>query len=151
MLMEHGALSVSIEDAHADTMAEQAIFGEPDDPPPGIWQQNIVTAMLEADADVTALLATVQSELQLDGLKYCCEFLDESLPWHTSSDHRKFYEDLERILGDIMVRRQAAAWDLVLARIAVGASWSLVGGFCTNTQFCKIKSARFTRGTSQKK
>ena len=77
MLMEHGALSVSIEDAHADTMAEQAIFGEPDDPPPGIWQQNIVTAMLEADADVTALLATVQSELQLDGLKYQLEQIEE--------------------------------------------------------------------------
>lgn len=57
---------------------------------------------------------------QLDGLKYCCEFLDESLPWHTSSDHRKFYEDLERILGDIMVRRQAAAW--ACEKILTGAN-----------------------------
>ena len=77
MLMEHGALSVSIEDAHADTLAEQAIFGEPGDPPPGIWQQNIVTAMLEAEADVQALLAAVQSELQLDGLKYQLEQIEE--------------------------------------------------------------------------
>lgn len=77
MLMEHGALSVSIEDAHADTMAEQAIFGEPGDPPPGIWHQNIVTAMLDAEADVQALLATVQSELQLDGLKYHLEHIEE--------------------------------------------------------------------------
>ena len=36
-----------IEDAHAETEAEQAIFGEPGDPPPGVWQQNIVTAMLD--------------------------------------------------------------------------------------------------------
>lgn len=75
--MEHGALSVSIEDAHADTMAEQAIFGEPGDPPPGIWEQNIVTAMLDAEADVPALLAVVQSELQLDGLKYQVEQIEE--------------------------------------------------------------------------
>jgi ribosomal protein L11 methyltransferase len=77
VLMEHGALSVSIEDAHADTMAEQAIFGEPGDPPPGIWQQNIVTAMLDDEADVQALLATVQAELQLDGLKYQLEQIEE--------------------------------------------------------------------------
>ncbi|TXI44491.1 MAG: 50S ribosomal protein L11 methyltransferase [Methylophilus sp.] len=77
VLMEHGALSVSIEDAHADTLAEQAIFGEPGDPPPGIWQQNIVTAMLDADADVQALLANVQAELALDGLKYQLEQIEE--------------------------------------------------------------------------
>jgi ribosomal protein L11 methyltransferase len=77
VLMEHGALSVSIEDAHADTMAEQAIFGEPGDPPPGIWQQNIVTAMLDDEADVQGLLATVQAELQLDGLKYQLEQIEE--------------------------------------------------------------------------
>lgn len=75
--MEHGALSVSIEDAHADTLSEQAIFGEPGDPPPGIWQQNIVTAMLEAEADVSALLAAVQQTLQLDGLKYQLEQIEE--------------------------------------------------------------------------
>ena len=44
-LMELGALSASIEDAFAETEAEQAIFGEPGDPPPGIWQCNIITAM----------------------------------------------------------------------------------------------------------
>ena len=51
-LMELGALSASIEDAHAETQAEQAIFGEPGDPPPGIWEQNIVTAMLDTTTDV---------------------------------------------------------------------------------------------------
>ena len=38
-LMSIGALSASIEDANAETLTEQAIFGEPGDPPPGIWQQ----------------------------------------------------------------------------------------------------------------
>lgn len=76
-LMDLGALSVSIEDAHADTLAEQAIFGEPGDPPPGLWQQNIVTAMLEAEADVPVLLAAVKSQLQLNGLKYQLETIAE--------------------------------------------------------------------------
>lgn len=76
-LMALGALSVSIEDANADTLAEQAIFGEPGDPPPGIWQHNIVTAMLEAEADIPALLSAVQTALQLDGLKYQLERIEE--------------------------------------------------------------------------
>lgn len=76
-LMEAGALSVSIEDADADTLAEQAIFGEPGDPPPGLWQQNIVTAMLDAEADVPALLASIQQALQLDGLKYQLDRIEE--------------------------------------------------------------------------
>lgn len=77
VLMDQGALSVSIEDAHADTLAEQAIFGEPGDPPPGIWQQNVVTAMLDEDADVVTLLAALQADLQLDGLKYQLERIEE--------------------------------------------------------------------------
>ena len=77
VLMDQGALSVSIEDAHADTLAEQAIFGEPGDPPPGIWQQNVVTAMLDEDADVVTLLTAVQTDLQLDGLKYQLERIEE--------------------------------------------------------------------------
>lgn len=76
-LMEAGALSVSIEDAHADTRDEQAIFGEPGDPPPGIWQQNVVTAMLEAEADVEALVSTVQSALNLAPLHYHTEQIEE--------------------------------------------------------------------------
>lgn len=75
--MASGALSVSIEDAHADTVAEQAIFGEPGDPPPGIWQQNVVTAMLEQESDVPALLAEVQQALALTGLKYQLETIEE--------------------------------------------------------------------------
>jgi len=56
-LMEAGALSVSIEDRDAGTAAEQAQFGEPGLDDPKAWQRNWVVALLEADADVDALIA----------------------------------------------------------------------------------------------
>jgi ribosomal protein L11 methyltransferase len=60
-LMDIGALSASIEDANVDTPAEQAIFGEPSSqdiqfPPPGIWQQNIVTAMFDENTDIDQII-----------------------------------------------------------------------------------------------
>jgi ribosomal protein L11 methyltransferase len=76
-LMELGALSTSIEDAHAETLAEQAIFGEPGDPPPGIWQQNIVTAMLDESADITQLLQALQDETQIPQFSYVTETIEE--------------------------------------------------------------------------
>jgi len=76
-LMELGALSASIEDAHAETVAEQAIFGEPGDPPPGIWQQNIVTAMLDESADITQLLQALQDETQIPQFSYVTETIEE--------------------------------------------------------------------------
>jgi ribosomal protein L11 methyltransferase len=45
------ALSVSVEDADAQTDAEQALFGEPDMPPPkGGWQRSRVTALFSTEA-----------------------------------------------------------------------------------------------------
>ena len=45
------ALSVSVEDADAATDAEQALFGEPDMPPPkGGWQRSRVTALFNTEA-----------------------------------------------------------------------------------------------------
>ncbi len=76
-LMELGALSASIEDAHAETVAEQAIFGEPGDPPPGIWQQNIVTAMLDESADVQQLLQALQDETHIPQFSYVTETIEE--------------------------------------------------------------------------
>ena len=63
-LMVIGALSTSIEDANAETAQEQAIFGEPSSdaiqyPPPGIWQQNIVTAMFEENTDANQIIRTL--------------------------------------------------------------------------------------------
>lgn len=76
-LMDLGALSVSIEDANAETLAEQAIFGEPGDPPPGIWQHSIVTAMLDAEADVLALLQALTTHTQISHFSYSTEIIAE--------------------------------------------------------------------------
>jgi ribosomal protein L11 methyltransferase len=56
-LMERGALSVDLLDADADTPDEQAIFGEPGEPPPGVWQHNRVSALFDNDVDVTEVLS----------------------------------------------------------------------------------------------
>jgi len=76
-LMEIGALSASIEDAHAETQLEQAIFGEPGDPPPGIWHQNIVTAMLDEHADVTSLLHELKQATSIPTFSYSTEIIAE--------------------------------------------------------------------------
>jgi ribosomal protein L11 methyltransferase len=55
-LMEAGALSVSVEDADANTAAEQPLFGEP-----GMaientaWKRNVVVALVDTDIDTQAL------------------------------------------------------------------------------------------------
>ena len=59
-LMEAGALSVSIEDRDAGTAAELPQFGEPGLDDPKAWQRNWVVALLEADADVAALIAQLK-------------------------------------------------------------------------------------------
>jgi ribosomal protein L11 methyltransferase len=55
-LLERGALSVDLLDADADTPDEQAIFGEPGEPPPGVWQHNRVSALFDSDVDVAEVL-----------------------------------------------------------------------------------------------
>jgi ribosomal protein L11 methyltransferase len=46
------ALSVSVEDADAQTPAEQALFGEPGMPPPKEgWQRSLVTALYASEAE----------------------------------------------------------------------------------------------------
>ena len=77
-LMHIGALSASIEDANAETDAEQAIFGEPSSadiqyPPPGIWQQNIVTAMFNETADAAAIIEALCAETGITSFKYRTE------------------------------------------------------------------------------
>lgn len=76
-LMNIGALSASIEDANAETLAEQAIFGEPGDPPPGIWQQNIVTAMFDEDANVNQILDALSQETATAKFQYSTEIIAE--------------------------------------------------------------------------
>jgi len=76
-LMNLGALSASIEDANAETLAEQAIFGEPGDPPPGIWQQNIVTAMFNEDVDVNQIAIALSQETAIAKFQYSTEIIAE--------------------------------------------------------------------------
>lgn len=76
-LMEQGALSAIIEDANADTLDEQPIFGEPGDPPPGIWQQNLVSALFDEGVDVAKVMADLERETKLSHLQYSTEIIQE--------------------------------------------------------------------------
>lgn len=64
-LLAHGALSVDLLDADADTPDEQAIFGEPGEPPPGVWQHNRISALLNADSDAVAILRAAANGIGL--------------------------------------------------------------------------------------
>lgn len=76
-LMELGALSASIEDANAETEDEQPIFGEPGDPPPGIWRQNVVSALFEAAADIPNIMQSLEQTTGLSGLRFTTEVIAE--------------------------------------------------------------------------
>jgi ribosomal protein L11 methyltransferase len=55
-LLQLGALSVDMHDADADTPQEQAIFGEPGEPPASLWSHNCVTALFADDSAVEDIL-----------------------------------------------------------------------------------------------
>jgi len=76
-LMELGALSAIIEDANAETIDEQPIFGEPGDPPPGIWQQNLVSALFDEGVDIEQIVADLQRQTKLSNLQYTTEAIQE--------------------------------------------------------------------------
>lgn len=76
-LMEIGALSASIEDANAETPDEQPIFGEPGDPPPGIWNNNIISALFNDDVDVKAVMTEVAAITGFKDLSYRTETVAE--------------------------------------------------------------------------
>lgn len=76
-LMELGALSAIIEDANAETIDEQPIFGEPGDPPPGIWQQNLVSALFDEGIDINAVMADLKQRTKLANLHYTTEVIEE--------------------------------------------------------------------------
>lgn len=76
-LMELGALSAIIEDANAETIDEQPIFGEPGDPPPGIWQQNLVSALFDEGVDVAQIIAELEKQTKISHLQYSTETIEE--------------------------------------------------------------------------
>ncbi|QID17013.1 50S ribosomal protein L11 methyltransferase [Nitrogeniibacter mangrovi] len=61
-LMNHGALSVSIEDADAGTEAERPQFGEPGMEPSSLWDHSRVIALFDEDTDLTGALAHAAGE-----------------------------------------------------------------------------------------
>jgi len=66
------ALSVSVEDADAQTDAEQALFGEPGMPPPKDgWQRSRVLALFHEQAQAQSVLGLLQAQDFFSG----CEFL----------------------------------------------------------------------------
>ena len=76
-LMEMGALSAIIEDANAETIDEQPIFVEPGDPPPGIWQQNLVSALFDENVAIDQIIKELQQKTGLNTLQYSTEIIQE--------------------------------------------------------------------------
>lgn len=76
-LMELGALSVSIEDADAQTDAEKPIFGEPGEAPPGVWRHNVVSALFDADADIAEVMQQLSEATGLRNLGYTVQAVEE--------------------------------------------------------------------------
>ena len=78
ILLDLGALSASIEDAHAGTEQEQPIFGEPGEPEAGIWQNSIINVLFSPDADIPAILAAATQTAGLGQIpQYAVESVEE--------------------------------------------------------------------------
>ena len=67
-LMDHGALSVSIDDADAGTDAEKPQFGEPGMHPASLWDHSRVVALFDTDTDLAEALATASAAAGLDAV-----------------------------------------------------------------------------------
>ena len=77
-LLEAGALAASIEDADAGTPDEQPQFGEPGSVNSPGWQHSRVVALMEADADVAALLGTACAAVGVpEMLAYTIDIVEE--------------------------------------------------------------------------
>ena len=70
LMDEHGALSVSVEDADAGTDDERALFGEPGMPEPAAgWQRSDLRALFETDAAAQAAAAWLLAQAWAAGLQ----------------------------------------------------------------------------------
>ncbi|MCE9632677.1 MAG: 50S ribosomal protein L11 methyltransferase [Methylophilales bacterium] len=76
-LMELGALSVSIEDADAETLAETPIFGEPGMAESTVWTRNIVSALFGEDSDLESLTQQVSAAVGITPPQYTIEAVPE--------------------------------------------------------------------------
>lgn len=63
------ALSVSVEDADADSPAEQALYGEPGLPPPQAgWERSTLQALFETEAEATQAVTLLMAQAWTKGL-----------------------------------------------------------------------------------
>lgn len=65
VLFDLGALSVSLEDAHAGTTAEEPIFGEPGEPVDALWQASILTALFDQAIDGDIIMQAAINQLNI--------------------------------------------------------------------------------------
>jgi ribosomal protein L11 methyltransferase len=69
LMEELGALSVSVEDADADTAAEHALFGEPGMPAPAPgWDRSTLKALFETDAAATDAMTLLLAQDWAEGI-----------------------------------------------------------------------------------
>jgi ribosomal protein L11 methyltransferase len=61
-LLEAGALSVDVVDADAGSPDEKPQFGEPGEFEPGVWAENVLSALFESGADVPAIVAGIAAD-----------------------------------------------------------------------------------------
>ena len=81
-LFELGALSVSVEDADADTPDEQPLFGEPGHEPDRLaWNRSRVVALVSEDADPHAMLQAAANALGWPGAPDCIVRTLEDQDW----------------------------------------------------------------------
>ncbi|HEY8084181.1 MAG TPA: 50S ribosomal protein L11 methyltransferase [Methylophilaceae bacterium] len=76
-LTDLGALSVSIEDADAESVHETPIFGEPGMLETALWHHNMVSALFEQDADLLSIVHQAAAEIGLESLPYTIEDVAE--------------------------------------------------------------------------
>jgi ribosomal protein L11 methyltransferase len=70
LMDELDALSVSVEDADANTEAEQALFGEPGMPAPrGGWQRSVLKALFNSDEQATEAATLLLAQDWAEGLE----------------------------------------------------------------------------------
>jgi ribosomal protein L11 methyltransferase len=77
-MLQLGALSADIHDAEAGTEREQPIFGEPGDASGETWPASGVTALFDADADITAIMKAAAHAAQLNNPpSYTVAYIEE--------------------------------------------------------------------------
>jgi ribosomal protein L11 methyltransferase len=66
-LLEAGAQSISVEDAHAGTAREQPIYAEPGATPEATWNESLIGALLDEHADVARFVRLASQTCHLPG------------------------------------------------------------------------------------